>query len=442
MASMLRDFGATFGSRMVVMVIGLGTQSCLAWFLEPSGRGAYAVCLVFAALLSLVFMLGSDVACIYYVASKKFSLSQGVVQAVISGAMGSVLAVAAGLVLLQLPLEFREKADRGSFHLALASIPIAFYAGTFYNLFVALGDFGWMAGVSLVTAVCQLALILLLVPGLGLGVNGALGAMIANHVLTIFIALAVFRRRRGLAWVKPTVAGLWDTLRYGVRYYVGKVSNEVNLQMGTIVLSLFATREAIGLFDMAAQLTSRALTVPDSLATVLIPRVAGDPKGRPEQVAQCSRVALLVCGILLVLLLVLAPWVVPILFSPKFIPSVPLIQILTAGVLVRSASKIFATYLVCTNRPGIASVATAAGMVVNLGLLVGLMPVIGLAGAAVAMTGNYLISSAILTAAFHRASRMGLREAWRPRRSDWAELLGRLWRRVRGRPATAGPGDP
>jgi O-antigen/teichoic acid export membrane protein len=441
MASMLRDFGATFGSRMVVMVIGLATQSCLAWFLEPSGRGAYAVCLVFAALLSLVFMLGSDVACIYYVASKKFSLSQGVVQALVSGAMGSALAVAAGLVILQLPLEFRDKADRASFYLALVSIPIAFYAATFYSLFVAVGAFGSMAAVSLVTATCHLALVLVLVPGLCLGVNGALGATIVGNLLTIVIVLAVFRRRHGLAWVNPTVAGIWDTLRYGIRYYVGKVSNEVNFQMGTIVLSLFATKEAIGLFDTAAQLTSRVLTIPDSLATVLIPRVAGDAKGRPEQVAQCSRIMLLVCGVPLVLLLVLAPWVVPILFSPKFAPSVPLIQILVGGVLVRCASKIFAMYLTCTNRPGIASVATAAGMVVNLGLLVGLMPVIGLAGAAVAMTGNYLISSAILTAAFHRASRMGLREAWRPRRSDWAEL-GRLWRRVRGRPATAGPGDP
>jgi O-antigen/teichoic acid export membrane protein len=202
-----------------------------------------------------------------------------------------------------------------------------------------------------------------------------------------------------------------------------------------------APKELIGLFDMAAQLTARAMTLPDVLATIVVPRVAGDPKGRPALVAQCARVVAVVCGATLLVLVIFATPIVRLLFSPAFLPSVPLIRILAAGVLIRCAAKIFATYLTCTDRPGLASVATASGMVVNVALLLALMPVIGLAGAAVAMVGNYVVSSAILTIGFQRISGLGVRATWAPRWSDWAPLA-EAWRRVRGRAGPAAADRP
>jgi len=441
MASGVRDFNVTLASRLALLAIGLGTQSCLAWVLGPSGRGAYAMCLVFASILSLVFMIGSDVACIYYVASKRFSLSQGVVQTFVSGGIGSVLAVGAGVLVLQLPLEFVTKAGRESLYLALVSIPIGFWGGTLFNLLVALQEFVSYAIVATLASLVQLALILGLVWGLDWGVNGALLATIAQNVLTMGMLLVLFRRRHGLQWVKPTVSGLWETFHYGIRYYLGKISNEVNFQMGTMILSMTAPRDLIGLFDMAAQLTARAMTLPDVLATIMVPRVAGDPQGRPALVAQCARVVAVVCGAMLLVLVIFATPIVRILFSPAFLPSVPLIRILAAGVFIRCAAKIFATYLTCTDRPGLASAATASGMVVNVALLLALMPVIGLAGAAVAMVGNYVVSSAILTIGFQRISGLGVRATWAPRWSDWAPLAA-VWRRVRGRAAPVAADRP
>ncbi|MHC5172664.1 MAG: hypothetical protein ACYSPJ_02710 [Planctomycetota bacterium] len=60
---------------------------------------------------------------------------------------------------------------------------------------------------------------------------------------------------------------------YGLRYYVGKISNQVNFQLGTLILAFFATQEQIGIFAVASQVTARAMLVPDALATVLMPRV-------------------------------------------------------------------------------------------------------------------------------------------------------------------------
>ena len=100
------DFGVTFISRIVVLATALGGQSCLAWILGPSGRGAYAVCILFGAMLTLVFLLGCDSASLYFVASRRITLSEGLVYTIIYGLIGSLLAVTAGLSFYSFPSNF------------------------------------------------------------------------------------------------------------------------------------------------------------------------------------------------------------------------------------------------------------------------------------------------------------------------------------------------
>lgn len=54
----------------------------------------------------------------------------------------------------------------------------------------------------------------------------------------------------------------------------------------------------------------------------------------------------------------------------------------------------------------------------NLGILLALLRVIGLPAAALAVVGNYLVSSAILAVAFARCGGLSIGQAWYPRWSD------------------------
>lgn len=66
----VRDLAITFGSRIAMILVGTATQSCLAWFLAPAGRGSYAVCLLFQTLLVITCVFGCDVAALYFVAAR------------------------------------------------------------------------------------------------------------------------------------------------------------------------------------------------------------------------------------------------------------------------------------------------------------------------------------------------------------------------------------
>jgi O-antigen/teichoic acid export membrane protein len=422
MASMVRDTGMVFASRLARIVLGLATQSMLAWMLGVELRGSYAVCIIFAAMLGLVFQLGIDVASVYFVASKRFTLSEGMTYILICGGVGGLLAAVVGYFSIQMPLAFFDKASVLSFRLAMLHTVVLFFAVPIPNLLIAIHEFSWSAILSIAASVVNLLLVgglLLVFPR---SVNAALVGTVATGLFSVFFAVTFLRCKYKIRLVRPKLSPLLAMISYGLRYYIGKLSNQINFRVGTVILAFFATESEIGLFSVALLLVTQAEMIPNTLSTVLMPRVAADDKGQHKLVAQCARVSGVICTVLLAGLCILATPFIGIVFSPEFLPMVPLVRIMAIGVLFRSVSKLFVPYLIGMNHPGTASLAVGAGMVTNLTMLWILMPRLGLGGAAMAMTFNYLVSSAILTWAFVSISKMNLQSIFRFRWSDWAPL--------------------
>ena len=430
----------TFTARIAMALIGLVTQSCLAWILGPGGRGSYAVCLLFATLLGVCIVVGYDLPSLYFVASKQFTVSEGITHALVYGAAGSVLAVGVGLAMMHMPLAFLQKASPRTFYLALVFLPIGLYTFTFLQLLTSVREFGWYALLQTVNSLTMLLGTLAFVWGLSWGPEGALLANITAGLVTTAAVLVVFRRKYGAKLVRPSWEKLRMMFRYGARYYVGKISNLVNFQMGTILLALFATREEVGLFAVAALLTGRTMLVPHTLTGLLVPKVARDQAGTTDLVAVCARLTFVICGGLLLVLSLFAKPIVSLLFSSAFLPVVPLIWILAAGFLIRGPANVFIAYLLGADRPGATSFAMAGGMIVNFGVLWVLLPILRLPGAAVALAASYLVSTIIVVLFFCRSSGLSLGQIFRFRRSDWDLLLGpirRVWARWTSRAAPA-----
>lgn len=422
MTSGIKDFTFTFSGQIIAVCLAIGTQSCLAWTLLPEGRGSYAVCFIFSTLLGIVFSIGCQTAFVYFVASKRFTISEAIIYTFMIGFVTSLAAICTGLIILQLPYSFTAKAPLRAFHLAIVYTPVALFANIFLQLLTSLGKFRLFAVLTILRELNRLVFVLIFVLGFSQGVEGALLASIASDTVIIILTLGFYLFKYKATWIKPKIYDLREVFLYGARYYLGTLSNMVNVQIGTIILALFASREEIGLFAVASALTLRVQIIPNSLVATLIPRVAGNQTNRQELVAQCARITGVICGILLLILVVFATPIVSILFSPAFLPSADLIRVLIIGVISRCACKVFVPYLLGNKRPGIVSFSVATGMVTNLLLMYLLLPVYGLTGAAISVTMNYLVSSAILAISFNRFSGLSMREIWFLKRSDWKPL--------------------
>ena len=286
MASGVKDLASTLSARVASALITIAIQGCLAWFLLPDGRGSYAVCLIFSTLLVYVFSFGSDIAFNFFLSSRKMSLSEAVNHSFILIILISFLATTTGYLLLKSSLSFTIKASQISFFLSLAYIPVLLFANIYLQILTALYQFRLYSILIILRELNRLIFILFFVLGLALNVNGALLANICSDSIIIIVSLSFYYSKFNLTITKIHFSYFRDLLSYGLRYYLGRLSNILNLQIGTMILAFFATKNDIGLFSVATALTTKVEMIPDAFFAVLFPRISSSDTGRKVLVAR------------------------------------------------------------------------------------------------------------------------------------------------------------
>lgn len=423
MSSGLRDVSVTFGSRIAIVLLGLALQSCLAWLLGPAGRGSYAVCMMYTTLLGIACTVGVDAASQYFVASKEFSLSDAVSVLLVLETIGAALAIVGGLAAVCLPLEFFAKAPRISYFIAVLSAPWHMWVLSLLMILTATRDYPFRAAAAITQALLRLVGTVVLVGVAGLGVNGAVAANLLAFAVVTLMILGFLRRRYQLHWVRPTWGKIRRTLGYGGRYYIAAFGTLVNVQIGVIMMAFLASPDDIGLFQAGSSFILYVVMISDSVGTVIHPRIAADPRGRPELAAQSVRLVGIVCGCIVLLLATFARPIVSVLLSPQFLPVVPVIWILAPAVIYRAGTKVLVHYFTATDHPGIFSASIITSTAVNFALLLILLPKMGLQGAAWAMSIAYFCGGTLLVAAFWRLSGLSLAASFLPQRADWTFVL-------------------
>ena len=302
------------------------------------------MCMLFGGIAGVIFTLGADRAAQFFIMSKEQSLSQAGSAAVIAALCGSAVATVIGFLLIHSPLNFFQKADSGSFEIALALIPLTVLNSTLEMQLAGLRRFARLAHVAVLQTSTTLVLILALVGKFGLGVDGALLAQVATSILVTWLFWRDLRIACGFRLILPEWRHFRQILSYGGRYYFARTGIFVDSGLGTFVVAMFASRQGIGLFAAASALVLKVFVFADSVEAALLPRIAADSAGRTALVGQCVRLSGLFTAAAVGIIVALSYPLVSILLSPKFLSAVPLIWILAPGVVIYGGSQILMAF--------------------------------------------------------------------------------------------------
>ena len=419
----VEEVGVLLVTRLGLVIGGIAVQSLLAYALLPEGRGAYAVCVMFGALLGALFSPGADRGIQYHLMAKCISVSEAVWVSLIVCLLGSVLAVVVSVPLILSDLAFFQKADRSSFFLSLPLIPLTALSTSIRLQLAGLRRFARLALISVIQTITNVVLLATLVLGLNYGVEGALVAAAASHGVMIIVMLGDLRRSYGLSVGMPSRRVFRRIMRYGWEYHIARMGQVVDSQMGALVLGMVAGRAEIGIFAVASVLLTRVLIISDAVSNAVLPRVAVEDGGRPALVGFCARVTFWVTGVCLVILCAVSVPLTRVIFPEPFLPAVRLMWIMAPGILVYSGTNVIMAYFRGINRPSVCSWVVWAGLVGNFTTVALLYPNAGVAAAAWGMTVGRLCRTVVLVLAFRRAGHIGPISVWLPQRGDARKVL-------------------
>lgn len=430
----MRGITQILGARAAVLLLALAVQVLLARVLGPDGRGAYDAALLWGTLAIMLLNPGLESASVYFVSSGSMRLRQ-----CLSGTTwllaGVLLITMAGTiaVILVPPSFLGHYLDKSSGLLLLLGA-VTGVSTLAVQTSLALSTTGQRFGTYSSGQVAHRALqflgALAFIAAFGLGPAGAVLAILAADLI---IMAAVTRRllqeSTGSATAESRRAAR-SLLSYGRRFYIGKLGGQFNFRIGPLVLATSASVTDLGLYGQASAVAIQYMSIPESIYTVLLPKMSSDPAAAARQTAQTARFMGAIGALAIAVSLAVAEPMFRLLFSEEFLPAVPAFQVLLAAFAVRALGKVHEPYLLAVDRPGLVSLAVALGLAVNVAMLVLLYKPLGLVGVGWALVGNYAASSVILIGAAVRLGRVPLRHyfQWQTEdttalRSVWAGIV-------------------
>jgi len=309
--------------------------------------------------------------------------------------------------------------------LALVLVPVQVFFS--YVRYVLLGaqrikEFNY---VQIVQSVLFLGFVALALLGLKAGVNGAILAGLFAWLVVDALVFHLARRVAGGVNFKPNISYMKRATTYGIQAHLANILGFLNYRVDMFLVNGFLGPAAVGLYAVGVGLVEKLWMISQAASTVLFPRVAAetDEQRRKEFTPLVARTVLWTTALGALLLALFSRWIVLLLYSEAFLPTVSALQALLVGIVALSAGRVLSNDIAGRGFPGLNIYTGLAAVVTNVILNLFWIPRYGIVGAAWASTVSYTVLFLGVLFFYCRLSGNRWTSVVLPQRGDWMVYL-------------------
>ncbi len=419
--SYFQDILSVFGSNLAVTAANLTIGIILSRVLGAAGFGLYSSIIVVPMIVIGLTQLGIRRATMYHLGSKKLPEDHIVSAVFILLLITSVLSVViSGLVFL---FSESRNADPLLLTLILLTVPLVlcnvFAGGIFLGKQEILRANILNAGPTIM----NLIFIILFVGILKLSVRGAFLALFLGNFGMFFFVFYIIRKSYHITW-KYHEGIMKSMVRLGAVFALSVFIMQLNYRIDIILMKKYSTLEQVGLYSLAVQIAEQLWHVPYAIETIVLTRSANAPDDMivHKTVASILRVSLLFGLLGCLLIIILAPLLLPLIFGQAFAGSVPMMQWILPGIMCLVIFRILNSRLAGMGKPQIAIYTFLPSLLINVVLNILWIPRYGGMGAVWATNISYATGAVIFLIVYTRITKMSFLEIVRFRKSDFLFL--------------------
>lgn len=423
-----QDIAGVLGSNVFTLLANFGLVVLLSRQLGSSGYGLYTALIVVPTLVVSFFQMGIRPTTIYMIGSGRED-ENSIVSAmftvlVFTSALGVLFSTAAYLLI-----------GTGGYTpalLAMALVTIPMRLASIYSGGVFLGKEEIPAANMLnwLTGLLMLVVAVVMVYFLKLGLFGAVASLLlANTLVALLAVFMLLKRYRIRLSLKNTL--IFKMLKTGVVYALSFLTIQFNYRVDVVLLKMLSEPGEVGIYSLGVSVAELLWQIPLAVGVVVMSRSANatDQTALNESTARLLRISLLAGVLISAAIVVLSPFVVPLVFGQEYLPSVRVMQTIMPGIIMIIMFRILSGQLAGTGRPDAALKAFAPALLVNVVLNYLWIPDYGANGAVMATNVSYTVASVIYLVVFSRITGMPLTALFRFRKDDWS-FLRRFIRKI------------
>ena len=403
--------------------LGFIVNLILARVLGPAGKGTIAPALSAATIAITIASLGLDHSAAYFLDKKPFRakdvLLTSFLFAIVSGALASLgILLAFEYVIPEATSLTRLFFAGGVFFTVIYNIS---HSGLLGRNRLGLINLGRVASDVLRTILATLFLY-----SLWPTVEGfAFAYMIAQALNAILVSGFAFREV-GIIGARIDLSFFRKALGFGVAVFLASLTLQANRQIGVLILKMLRSVEETGLYAQAQTFANFLLLLPQALSFAIYGAVVGE-KDKEEFAARIVRLSIFSLLVLSGIVALIAPWLIPTLFTDKFTPSVPYLWGLLPGVVIYTLPRIYASFVIASwGRPWEVFGAGALGLTLNAAGNLLLIPHLGAWATVISFDAASIAMALYYVVFLKKQTGISIRGLLLPSGEDFRFLLRRL----------------
>lgn len=372
----------------------------------PDGLGVVGAATTAATIGALITNGGINIATVYFLGQRPTEAVPIVSWVTTIGGIAALLAalvtLAAGALLGDLLVGDVSPAVLFT-TAALAAGILVFELGG--GVLLGLQERGVYISIQVVEAVGSLVLVVAILAFISQSPAGFLAATAAGYWLGLGVAVAAVSRRVGRIRFGLSRRFVAEALAVGLRGQAGNLLQFLNLRLDLLLVPALLNLSSAGVYLIAVRISEMVMQVASSAATFLFPHVASQATPTATSVTQRTvRFTLLIVIATGLLLAVGAEAILGLSFGPAFADGAPTVRITLLAMLPLSVVRLLAGDLKGRGRPGLVSIAAMLALIVTIVGDIILIPILGIAGAALASLLSYSASAAVLLVAYRNVT--------------------------------------
>lgn len=426
----IRDFLAVLKSKVFNTILAFCIVIIYARFLGPEGSGVLAGILIYPIIFISFATLGLRQSAVYFV-GKDINPPEMIFSTVITvWIITSIISVTSCIYLLK----YVSQGPYSTLMIGITVTAIPFSIFTDYGSGIILGknkikDF---ATINWVPNLFRLLGAGVFVWYLNWGVEGALIAFLISSVLMSGLVFYLLSKLIQFRYTfNPTL--IKSMLRLGITYSIALFVVNLNYKVDQILLEHYSTAYNLGIYEKGVVIVEKIWEIPMLLSTLIFAGSANakNSTAYSSKVARLLRISLIVCAILLLILIFIAPWIVRLFFGTAFLDSASVIQLLAPGVFFMVIFKVLNMDLAGRGKPWLSLTAMLPAVVLNIILNIFLIPKYGFEGVAIASTISYSVGAIIFLIVYLNETSLNIKDVLVITNGDMKLISQKIFNRYR-----------
>jgi O-antigen/teichoic acid export membrane protein len=197
---------------------------------------------------------------------------------------------------------------------------------------------------------------------------------------------------------------------------------QMNFRIDILLLREMSSPQEVGYYSLGVSIAEKLWQLSLAIGIVLMSRTANatDQDAINRTTAKLVRVSLIAGLLASLALVVITPWVVPLIWGAKFQPSVLVIQTIVPGILFISVFRVLSSRLSGIGKPEVSIYVFLPALVLNILLNIWWIPLYGAMGAVMATNASYTLGTIAYIFVYSRIIKMPVSKIFAFQKSDFA----------------------